>query len=355
MKATHRPLHVRAFTLIELLVVVAIIAVLIALLLPAIQAARESARRTQCANNLKQIGLAINSYQSVNEVYPCAIRNEFLHDTAQDVERARWNPNSWLVQILPHMDMQSLFDTINFESQSVSSTLTSRDANITAYDRQIKGYICPSDPWSDSGYVPSNVFSAGQVTMANYYGVVGTPRTYSDKGGGIFRGMFRPWRTGNTWTMDILSGHAIRPGKVIDGASKTIFAIEHWSFTPWARSGSQDSGTAPWYTGMTLDSYYYYTNADTPPFPQTRATLTIFPACSLTYGINPYDPTREGFTKGGQSRPALDPREFAGSFHGGGAQAVLADGSVRFISDSVDLPVLYAGTTIAMGDASDGL
>src|SRR5215217_2157355 len=92
----------RAFTLIELLVVIAIIAVLIALLLPAVQAAREAARRMQCVNNLKQVGIALHGYHDVKGVFPTGYQTY-----------NNWGP---LVMILPHFEQQALFNAINFGS-----------------------------------------------------------------------------------------------------------------------------------------------------------------------------------------------------------------------------------------------
>src|SRR3954451_12797642 len=95
----------RAFTLIELLVVIAIIAVLIALLLPAVQSAREAARRAQCVNNLKQLGLGVHNYLSSTNVFPA--------QAMQNTSFWAWNP-SWATAILPHMEQAPLYNAINF-------------------------------------------------------------------------------------------------------------------------------------------------------------------------------------------------------------------------------------------------
>src|ERR1700757_4341166 len=100
-----RPAGGRAFTLIELLVVIAIIAVLIALLLPAVQSAREAARRAQCVNNLKQLGLAVHNYVSQTNVFP--------NQTLQNTTYWAWEP-SWAALILPHLEQLPLYNAINF-------------------------------------------------------------------------------------------------------------------------------------------------------------------------------------------------------------------------------------------------
>jgi prepilin-type N-terminal cleavage/methylation domain-containing protein/prepilin-type processing-associated H-X9-DG protein len=123
---THRR---SAFTLIELLVVIAIIAVLIALLLPAVQSAREAARRAQCINNLKQIGLAMHNYHDVNNALP-------LGRTPQ---AGTYRPFSQFARILGYMEQKNVFDSVNFSLGSYDP------ANVTAAAATINGFLCPSD------------------------------------------------------------------------------------------------------------------------------------------------------------------------------------------------------------------
>jgi prepilin-type N-terminal cleavage/methylation domain-containing protein/prepilin-type processing-associated H-X9-DG protein len=125
----------RGFTLIELLVVIAIIAVLIALLLPAVQAAREAARRAQCVNNLKQLGLALHNYHSSINSLP------FDHGPGG------WNEWSSLSMLLPYMEQQSLYNTINFNYSLGNGANPGFPANgnTTAFQTKINGFICPSD------------------------------------------------------------------------------------------------------------------------------------------------------------------------------------------------------------------
>ena len=120
------------FTLVELLVVITIIGILIALLLPAVQAAREAARKMQCSNNLKQIGLALHSYHDSHNVLPFG--------TGYSMARA----GTWAMFILPYMEMQGLYDMIDFNLE------TSDSKNAQAAKTAIAGYACPSDPASAS-------------------------------------------------------------------------------------------------------------------------------------------------------------------------------------------------------------
>src|SRR5437868_1467296 len=131
----------RGFTLIELLVVIAIISVLIALLLPAVQSAREAARRAQCTNNLKQIGLAIHNYFDTNQVFPPGYASLWKKDggdegVAEDDIGHGWG---WASMILPHVEQRSLYNAINF-----GLTMTNPE-NSTAQQLRVNVYLCPSD------------------------------------------------------------------------------------------------------------------------------------------------------------------------------------------------------------------
>src|SRR5262245_19259914 len=131
----------RAFTLIELLVVISIIAVLIALLLPAVQAAREAARRTQCVNNMKQIGLALHNYHARNDSFPlgCSSGVAVLPYTFQ-------NQRNWsaLALILGDIEGGTLYNAINFNFSAEGTNAA--PINLTAYNTGINTYHCPSDP-----------------------------------------------------------------------------------------------------------------------------------------------------------------------------------------------------------------
>ena len=131
------------FTLIEVLVVIAIMAILIALLLPAIQAAREAARRTQCRNNLKQIGIALHNYQESHKVFPpgYVCQQHFLGSSQQN----QWG---WAAFILPHMDQKDLYDKIDFENfvwNDIGDTSTAIETNQDAAEQLVASYRCPSD------------------------------------------------------------------------------------------------------------------------------------------------------------------------------------------------------------------
>ena len=125
----------RGFTLIELLVVIAIIAVLIALLLPAVQAAREAARRSQCTNNLKQIGLGLHNYHSTNNCFP---------QGASDMLNC-WQQWSSHVMLLSYMEQQVLFNAVNFVDAGCTGANPNFAGNTTALRTTVAGFLCPSD------------------------------------------------------------------------------------------------------------------------------------------------------------------------------------------------------------------
>jgi prepilin-type N-terminal cleavage/methylation domain-containing protein/prepilin-type processing-associated H-X9-DG protein len=140
----------RGFTLIELLVVIAIIGVLIALLLPAVQAAREAARRAQCTNNLKQLGVACHNYHDQVGKFPTGM---YLHPVFGPTTGVAWNNASWLVLLLPQMEQQPLFNSVNFSKMFGSnisggwrwSTIYAGEDNMTVRLTVINSLICPSD------------------------------------------------------------------------------------------------------------------------------------------------------------------------------------------------------------------
>ena len=153
------------FTLIELLVVIAIIAILVSLLLPAVQQAREAARRTQCKNNLKQIGLALHNYENVFQVFPRAYNVTGLDATAPPGIR-HGNASPFTV-ILPYLEQDSLYQTIDV-TRSALSTTNMPPAN-SAYSTSVAVFLCPSSPGS-----PTVDYSAELADSFNNFGVTVT-------------------------------------------------------------------------------------------------------------------------------------------------------------------------------------
>jgi prepilin-type N-terminal cleavage/methylation domain-containing protein/prepilin-type processing-associated H-X9-DG protein len=189
----------RGFTLIELLVVIAIIAVLIALLLPAVQAAREAARRVQCVNNLKQIGLGLQNYQSAMGSFPLgSVRAQ------QNLGSYASYPWSIHAQILPYIEQTAIYNAVNFYWCPCSSG-TASPINSTARFSKIAAFLCPSDGMAGS---------TGQNYSNSYYGCIGTSMTY---GGTKTTGVFAAW---DSYPSTSIQHYTI--ASVVDGTSNTI-------------------------------------------------------------------------------------------------------------------------------------
>jgi prepilin-type N-terminal cleavage/methylation domain-containing protein/prepilin-type processing-associated H-X9-DG protein len=191
--------HRRGFTLIELLVVIAIIAVLIALLLPAVQAAREAARRVQCTNNLKQIGLGLQNYHSSIGSFPLgSIRAQ------QNLGSYASYPWSIHAQLLPYIEQSALFNSINF-SWCPCSSGTASPINSTARFTRVNAFLCPSDGMAGA---------SGKNYSNNYYGSIGDSMTY---GGTKTTGVFAAW---DSYPKTSIQHYTI--ASITDGTSNTI-------------------------------------------------------------------------------------------------------------------------------------
>ncbi len=314
MSAGNRKRWSRGFTLIELLVVIAIIAILIALLLPAVQQAREAARRTQCRNNLKQLGLALHNYASTHSVLPLI-----------SYDSTGYSPQA---QILPFIDQGNLHNLIDFDEPLMLGSGPSQYLNPVhdgIQDRVLNVLVCPSD----SG---DPMYSEGSVTWAgtNYLVNVGsgTGLNYcetSDPDGVFWRGSstrFRDITDGTSNT--ILMAEGLFGGR--DAVSTTVLTdpqrqIKRYSGGSPCSNTAEDlaAGAAAGYTGVRAGSWIRTTG---------------------------YHITVNGYYTPNNSEPDVSHHgnivSSSRSNHVGGTQILLADGAVRFVSDNINLLIWRA-------------
>ncbi|MEZ6132791.1 MAG: DUF1559 domain-containing protein [Planctomycetaceae bacterium] len=302
----------RGFTLIELLVVIAIIAILIALLLPAVQQAREAARRTQCKNNLKQIGLALHNY----------------HDTYNRMPAGSFSNGarlSWHVSILPMIDQAPLYNQVDFNLLNYSNagfTTLFTPVTLSAWD-------CPSSiSRNKKGYTADTT-----LQTTHYYGVMG-PKVENPAPAG-----FPAYRcngvssTANECRVPTLGAHGgyARQGilgrntstsfsDVLDGTSNTLLVGEISNAK--TNTGADMVGYRRWWRG----------------FDGTASASTK----NVAFAIN---------SKGYNGSNDFNDIAF-GSNHTGGAQFILADGSVTFISENVDMASYLATASMDEGEVN---
>ncbi len=294
----------RAFTLVELLVVIAIIGILIALLLPAVQAAREAARRSQCSNNLKQIGLALHNYHDSYKMFPLG----WLPQTGMPGGGSgyAWG---WGTSILPFVEQSALQDQIQYGKITIYAAAS--DATIRTYMQvPISAYRCPSDTAPDTNNWLS--MASQRLTTSNYVGAHNSDHFYSANGtraaehverGGCFNSeegvRFRDIKDGtsNTWAV------GERKWSFMDASGNVLISCSAHAFGSVIEPHSHT-----WRRGYQMAVGVYRMNLD-----GTDQTGQI-------YSTNVSMRGAQGFS----------------SEHPGGAQFCLADGSVRFVAETID-------------------
>jgi prepilin-type N-terminal cleavage/methylation domain-containing protein len=283
----------RGFTLVELLVVIAIIAILLALLLPAVQQVREAARQSVCRNNLKQIGLALHNYESAFKRFPPS--------STSIIDYGVWTPNSsqfhlhsWASLLLPNLDQASLYNAVNYNVSAL------HPANIDPASQQIAVYRCPSYSGHDFSREPLYVALSPRYAIRNYVALGAT-------------------NVGNLWQRPdgvIYPLSSIRAADVRDGLSNTLLVAE-----------TRESNAAVWIDGGTaaLTSRRY--DDGNPP---------TYAGREIALNHTPY------FLAAGQG---IDGLWGPSSQHAGGAYHLIADGSVRFVSQHIAAPIYDALVT----------
>ncbi|WP_020472585.1 DUF1559 domain-containing protein [Zavarzinella formosa] len=336
MSLSKMPAKRRGFTLIELLVVIAIIAILIGLLLPAVQKIREAANRMKCSNNLKQLGLALHNYQDTNSTLPAGECND---------DNRNWG---WGTALLPGLEQNNIYnllvqDTANYiafhngtgpnvyngtsgwSADNSSATIVNLTAGGGAAGTVVNTFICPSDPW------PTKTTAGFGKT--NYVANMG-----SDIGGGTYTTWGSPVRgdlatgpiaqandNGNTWAFNFAS--------ITDGLSNTVFLGEASANKLSSKYAVSATNNFPIWAG------------GNPNNQGQGAQHNYFRFMDVNYPLNSKDIS----TTGENGAMRLD-RAFNSS-HTNGANFLLGDGSVKFVSQSVDINVYRAAGTKNGGES----
>jgi prepilin-type N-terminal cleavage/methylation domain-containing protein/prepilin-type processing-associated H-X9-DG protein len=318
--------HLRAFTLVELLVVIAIIGVLVGLLLPAVQAARESARRTQCSNNIRQIGLAATQFETRKKRYPGSLESFAIGKDSSGAPLKRIA--SWHVVLMPDLEQAQVYDLWTDNRASLSASLTD-------FCPDISTYICPSDsviqgdePFSKNSYVSNNGFY-------DISGAIRTPVTSQRRENGIFMTLVDTAGVdefGNTLSSSVFAptNVTVRASDLRDGTSSTLLFSENLIARPWGyvntteyarRVGSYgnriDTGMV-WLYKSEIPNQYRGTDRPAPPAPIAEERVN-----GRKYEVNMSGTLDPSFIS--LARPS--------SGHSGVVNAVFADGHTGTLSD----------------------
>jgi len=319
----------RGFTLIELLVVIAIIAVLIALLLPAVQSAREAARRAQCTNNLKQFGLAMHNFHSAMNELP----NGFYQSPAT---------YPWTFPILPYLESTAMFNAANLSNNYNAAS----NSTVTASTMGV--FLCPSDPGSSVIVVNTNLSASATLPRHKGSYVVSWGPTHYTQGlpNPFVPSKSKPYAGGPLETSPVFSS-AFRPQKqsgilfpgrnfreFIDGTSSTLLMSEVICTLPGP--SKDDARGDIWGAGKTSSQFETYL-APNSQFPDS---MTDTKSC-VDKTVVSINPPCDGLG---------DEFNGARSYHSGGVNCLLGDGSVRFIKNSISVPTWRALSTIDAGE-----
>jgi prepilin-type N-terminal cleavage/methylation domain-containing protein/prepilin-type processing-associated H-X9-DG protein len=305
------------FTLVELLVVIAIIGVLVALLLPAVQAARESARRTQCINNMRQLTLAVHNFHDVNQVFP-ASQDQWINSKGATIGC------SWLTRILPFIEQQSVYQLYNFDA-AWDDANTNAKPQTGVICTKIKGFLCPTAPAQNirpvnNGRANTDYVATTELTRGNIYlnAHVTSAIQVSDP---HFIGVLGHNKVVGGTTLDLARR---RFSDITDGSSMTFLIAEC--------AGRNQS----WYMGNLQRGAANRSNG---PWANNGSRINMG-------GCDPKNPAA---TTGSKAVNCINDKEIY-AMHPAGANACMADGSVRFLGGNLDINVAVSLLTRERGE-----
>jgi prepilin-type N-terminal cleavage/methylation domain-containing protein/prepilin-type processing-associated H-X9-DG protein len=336
----------RGFTLIELLVVIAIIAVLIALLLPAVQAAREAARRSQCVNNMKQIGLALHNYNNINNALPMGSGNCGLPFPTLTSKQGL----SAHTAILPQLELTTLYNAFNF-ANGIDETNTNpwTIVNTTVALSQVATFVCPSDPYA--GEQETNAYT---TATNSYFYSVGTTTNLTNSGSTTWPAA-APMQTLPTTGMFAFQQSYSFP-QVLDGLSNTIAAAESTVGNPNSVQGKPNiglvnvaaAGTAAQFAdaggvnlaatnaGLAGCNAAWAAQSATIDDQRGRTWAHGSLAFTLIQTVTTPNSVQWTYCAGTNGSGSAATFSESDSFHPGGVNVLMGDGSVRFIKSTIN-------------------
>jgi prepilin-type N-terminal cleavage/methylation domain-containing protein/prepilin-type processing-associated H-X9-DG protein len=363
-----RSFRITGFTLIELLVVIAIIAVLIALLLPAVQAAREAARRSQCTNNMKQLGLALANYESSTNCYPLAYGQRAVWDiqnssgTYGDSGWGNWSPQA---QLLPYLEQRAVYNALNFSISAAD--ICDNQINKTGAATRIESFLCPSSPLPVGTY-GSYPTAPNQLPGNNYFGSVGAtvcPWTSArppgifgtetpNSGTGVRAARDMTDGTSNTiafgeWKMGDFTNTKLSLTDAINLRVSTVGIVGGWN----SATSQMPAGAAGFQDFLNACAGGAQATVGTNNNKSTLGRTWMMGSLGLTLGTpllgpNPRYPNCNLEPWGGDmDAPGM---YNLSSYHPGGANVAMADGSVRYLKDSVNMQTVWAIASRAGGE-----
>ncbi len=335
----------RGFTLVELLVVIAIIGILVSLLLPAVQAAREAARRTQCSNNIKQLGLALHNYHDTNGTLPPAYL-VYINPATNNI-----NISVWSLMILPFMEQQPLYNQYDHRFPAANELGPVAQANVAVISTNLPVYQCPSAGGGERKYqgvlpagagglpLPTLTWTAAPSDYCITTGVRGVFASvaYGGSPGGSRHGVM----TDHITVVGFGSGENRRANfaNILDGASNTFLCGERtggneiwskrvlWPSDPAVKAQLVAVNGGGWGDALNGEHWLSGTLRSGLPFPPAEGPCGINCTNLRGYGFH--------------------------SFHPGGCQFLKADGSVTFVQETVNNLVIAAQITAIRGEIFD--